>query len=83
MSKAVTFKQLQKTLYGSGFESQQAGSHVIFRHLRTGLVLTVPNNDQTARPIYVSNASSQIANSGIATASTFEKRLEKASEGAT
>jgi predicted RNA binding protein YcfA (HicA-like mRNA interferase family) len=82
MSKMVTFKQLQKTLNGFGFESQQHGSHVIFRHSKTGVVLTVPNTERTVRPIYVSSAARQIANSGIATASTFETRLEKAAKEA-
>jgi predicted RNA binding protein YcfA (HicA-like mRNA interferase family) len=83
MSKPVTFGQLQKTLNSFGFESQQAGSHVIFRHLKTGAVLTVPNTEGTVRPIYVSTAARQIANSGIATASTFEIRLEKAAKDGT
>jgi predicted RNA binding protein YcfA (HicA-like mRNA interferase family) len=78
MSKAVTFSQLQKTLNGFGFESQQLGSHVIFRHSRTGAVLTVPNIERTVRPIYVRTAARQIANSGIATASAFGTRLETA-----
>jgi predicted RNA binding protein YcfA (HicA-like mRNA interferase family) len=78
MSKAVTFKQLQKTLSGFGFEARPSGSHVIFRHSKTGVVLTVPNIEGTVRPIYVSNAAHQIANSGIATASTFEARLDQA-----
>lgn len=83
MSKAVTFKQLRETLTGFGFESaQNRGSHVIFRHAKTGVVLTVPNTGRIVRPIYVSNAGRQIANSGIATASTFECRLEKAANNA-
>jgi predicted RNA binding protein YcfA (HicA-like mRNA interferase family) len=82
MSKTVTFKQLQKTLNGFGFESREGGGHVIFRHSKTGVVLTVPNTEPTVRPIYVSNAAHQIANSGIATASTFEIRLEKAAQDA-
>jgi predicted RNA binding protein YcfA (HicA-like mRNA interferase family) len=81
MSKTVTFRQLQKTLNSLGFESQPVGGHVIFRHLKTGAVLTVPNTEGTVRPIYVSTAARQIANSGIATASTFESRLEKAGQG--
>jgi predicted RNA binding protein YcfA (HicA-like mRNA interferase family) len=81
MSKTVTFKQLEKTLHEFGFVSQQGGSHVIFRH-STGVVLTVPNTGRTVRPIYVSSAARQIANSGIATASTFEIHLEKAANNA-
>jgi predicted RNA binding protein YcfA (HicA-like mRNA interferase family) len=82
MSKPVTFAQLQKTLTGFGFEPEQRGSHVLFRHPETGVVLTVPNTERTVRPIYVSSAARQIANSGIATASTFETRLETAAKGA-
>ena len=82
MSKTVTFKQLEKTLHAFGFVSQQGGSHVIFRHSKTGVVLTVPNTERTVRPIYVSTAARQIANSGIATASTFETSLEKAANNA-
>jgi predicted RNA binding protein YcfA (HicA-like mRNA interferase family) len=80
MSKAVTFEQLQKTLMGFGFvKSAASGSHVIFRHDPTGVVLTMPHTG-TVRPIYVSTAARQIANSGIATASVFENRLEKATK---
>jgi predicted RNA binding protein YcfA (HicA-like mRNA interferase family) len=82
MSKTVTFKQLQKTLNGFGFESQPGGGHVIFRHSKTGVILTVRNTPSTVRPIYVSTAARQIVNSGIATASTFENRLEKAAKEA-
>jgi predicted RNA binding protein YcfA (HicA-like mRNA interferase family) len=82
MSKTVTFKQLEKTLHEFGFVSQQVGIHVIFRHSKTGAVLTVPNTGPTVRPIYVSTAARQIANSGIATASTFEIRLQKAANNA-
>jgi predicted RNA binding protein YcfA (HicA-like mRNA interferase family) len=78
MFKAVTFRQLQKALNELGFQSEELGSHVIFRHSKTGVVLTVPNTGQTVRPIYVSTAARQIVNSGIATASTFESKLGKA-----
>jgi predicted RNA binding protein YcfA (HicA-like mRNA interferase family) len=80
MSKGVTFEQLKKALNEFGFESQQGGSHVTFRHLGTGVVVTVPNTQGTVRPIYVSNAAHQIANSGIGTASSFEIKLEKATK---
>jgi predicted RNA binding protein YcfA (HicA-like mRNA interferase family) len=82
MSKTVTFDQLRETLNGFGFESQQRGAHVIFRHSKTGVVLTVPITERTVRPIYVSTSARQIANSGIATASMFEIRLEKAAKDA-
>lgn len=78
MSKMVTFKQLQAALNELGFESQQHGSHSIFMHPKTGTVLTVPNMDRMVRPIYVSTAARQIANSGIAAASAFEATLSKA-----
>lgn len=78
MSKAVTFKQLQRTLNGLGFESQHGGRHVTFRHPRTGTVLTVPNIEPTIRPIYVSTAARQVANSGIATMAMFGARLQRA-----
>jgi predicted RNA binding protein YcfA (HicA-like mRNA interferase family) len=74
----VTFDQLQKTLSGFGFEVQQGGSHVIFRHAKTGVVLSVGNTEPTVRPIYVSTAARQLANAGIATAAAFETRLEQA-----
>ena len=78
MSKTVTFKQLQRTLNEFGFEkSRQKGSHVIFRHSEKGVVVVVPNIGETVRPVYVKTAARQIANSGIATVSTFENRLEK------
>jgi predicted RNA binding protein YcfA (HicA-like mRNA interferase family) len=82
MSKTVTFKQLRKTPTGFGFESEEHGGHVVFRHPKTGVVLTVPSTERTVRPIYVSTAGCQIANSGIATPSTFEFRLVKAAEDA-
>ena len=82
MSKTVTFKQLQTTLNGLGFESQERGAHVIFRHSKTGAILTVPNTGRTVRPVYVNTAARQIANSGIATMSTFVTRLEKAAKDA-
>ncbi len=82
MSKTVTFKQLKKTLTEFGFEPEESGGHMIFRHVKTGVVLTVPSTERTVRPIYVSNAGRQIANSGIATTSTFESRLEKAAKDA-
>jgi hypothetical protein len=58
------------------------GSHVIFRHAKTGVVLTVPTIERTVRPIYVNTASRQIANSGIASTSTFEAKLEQAGKSA-
>jgi predicted RNA binding protein YcfA (HicA-like mRNA interferase family) len=82
MSKSVIFRQLQKTFGEFGFVAQQDGGHAIFRHPKTGATLTVPNIEGTVRPIYVSNAARQIANSGIATTSMFEVRLEKASKEA-
>jgi hypothetical protein len=78
MSKTVTFDQLRKTLNGFGFEAEQGGANVLFRHAKTGAVVTVPNTERTIRPIYVSNAACQIANSGIGTTATFEARLAKA-----
>jgi predicted RNA binding protein YcfA (HicA-like mRNA interferase family) len=82
MSKTVTFKQLRKTLTGFGFVSEERDGHMIFRHSKTGAVVTVPSTEPTVRPIYVSTAGRQIANSGIAPASTFELRLEKAAKEA-
>lgn len=81
MPRKVTFDQLRKTLDGFGFESQQRrGGHVIFRHPKTGVVLTVPNLEATVRPIYVSTAAHQIVSSGIATKAGFERSLEKAAK---
>jgi predicted RNA binding protein YcfA (HicA-like mRNA interferase family) len=80
MSKDVTFRQLQKALYDFGFESVERGSHVIFKHRKTGAVLTVPSNTEVIRPIYVSTAIRQVANSGITTASNFEVKLGQAAK---
>ena len=78
MSRMVTFKQMQTALNEFGFEAQQHGGHTIFRHPKTGAVLTVPNMDRVVRPIYISTAARQIANSGIAATSAFEATLAKA-----
>ncbi len=82
MSRTVTFKRLKKTLTAFGFEPEEHGGHIFFRHAKAGVVLTVPSTERTVRPVYVSNAGRQIANSGIATTSTFESRLEKAANEA-
>jgi predicted RNA binding protein YcfA (HicA-like mRNA interferase family) len=81
MSKTVTYEQLKNALSEFGFKPEQEGAaHVIFRHSKTGVVVTVPKMGKTVRPVFVSTAARQIANSGIATAKTFENRLEKAAE---
>ena len=80
LSKTVIFKQLQKTLNGFGFEVEPHGGHVIRRHPGTGAVLSVPNVERTVRPIYMTIAARQIANSGIATASAFETKLDNAAK---
>jgi hypothetical protein len=82
MSKPVTLWQLRKALDEFGFESQESRGHVIFRHSETGVVVTAPSTEPTVRRIYVSTAARQIANSGIATASSFERRLERAAKEA-
>ena len=74
----MTFKQLQRTLNEFGFEkAREKGNHVIFRHSEKGVIVVVPNIGDTVRPVYVRTAARQIANSGIATVSTFVSRLEK------
>jgi predicted RNA binding protein YcfA (HicA-like mRNA interferase family) len=85
VSQKVTFKQLQKTLNGLGFEARQSlsSSHVIFKHSKTGVVLTVPNSGPTVPPVYVNTAARQVANSGIATVTSFENKLERAGKDLT
>nr|WP_294524004.1 hypothetical protein [uncultured Rhodopila sp.] len=78
MTQPVTFAQLRDTLTGLGFVSDPSGGHVIFRHPKTGLVLTAPNAEGKVRPTYVVTAARQIANFGIATEAAFEARLAKA-----
>ena len=81
MSRTVTFKQLQKTLGELGFvQYRKTGGHVLFWHSETGAVLTLPMTE-SVRPIYVSSAARQIANSGIAASSAFEKKLGKSAKG--
>jgi hypothetical protein len=43
MTKPVTFGQLRDTLNGLGFVADPGGGHVIFRHSKTVLILSVPN----------------------------------------
>lgn len=78
MCDIVTFKDLQKALQELGFEPSEAGTHgahVIFRHLKKGVVLSVPHTTGPIRPIYVSTVARQLSNSGIASTSMFQKRL--------
>ena len=74
MSKRITFAQLKAALDRVGFQSRVAGTHMIFQHPK-GAILTVPANEAVVRPIVVSNAVRQVANTGIATASSFEAGL--------
>lgn len=77
MSRRVSFKQLRATLHGFGFDERPMGTHVIFKHTRTGVVVSLPGNEPTVRPIYLNTVVRQVANSGIATQAIFENRLEK------
>jgi predicted RNA binding protein YcfA (HicA-like mRNA interferase family) len=77
MSNTVTFAQLKKTLNDFGFQAKSSGSHVIFLHSKTGVVLTVPYTEGNVPSLYINTATRQVANSGIATVSTFQSRLQK------
>ena len=71
----VTFRQLDRTLKGLGFESIVNGDRAVFRHEKKDAILTVPTEDGAVRDIYVVNARRQVANSGIASADAFEAKL--------
>lgn len=81
MSKPVTSKQLVETLAALGFElDRQIGSHLLLKHDGTGAVLTLPQSTKPLRPIFVNTAARQVANSGIATVESFNRKLESAGQ---
>ncbi len=71
---------MKSTLNEFGIEFQPDGRHVIVRYSKSDIVLTVSNTERTIHLIYVNTAARQIANSGIATASSFETKLERAAK---
>lgn len=81
MSKSVTSQQLVDTLKALGFElNAQANAppnaHLLLKHDKTGAILTLPQSAKPLRQIFVNTAARQVANSGIATVESFNRKLE-------
>ena len=77
MSKRYfTFKQVESTLATFGFRPTKPGFHTIFRHQKTGVVVSIPSKPVQIDSVFVAAAGRQITNLGIAPKGEFEKRLQ-------
>ena len=63
--KTVKTRHLMKVLKQLGFMASRSGSHMIFRHSDTGLVVTVPGSRKEIPEIYLRSIMKQMQNYDI------------------
>jgi predicted RNA binding protein YcfA (HicA-like mRNA interferase family) len=77
MSKMVSTRVLTRALEKIGFAEVRSGkgSHRIFKHTETGLLVTIPGGHDSIRPVHLSAIRRQISNFDIASDIEFDKYL--------
>jgi predicted RNA binding protein YcfA (HicA-like mRNA interferase family) len=75
--RQVKLKTLVTTLEELGFEERIRGSHGIFSHPKTGLIITLPIRKKDVPSVYLRAAFKQILDRGITSEERLNELLEK------
>lgn len=76
MYKPILTEKFIRALKSLGFVSvRSSGSHMILKHTKNELIITISTGERELRPVYVKAISEQILGAGLITKSALEKLL--------
>lgn len=81
MPDSVRTQELAKALKHSGFSETRKGSHMVFRHGKTGLIVTLPAKTDKVPQVYLRSILRQLSNYNISHDDDVDKLLNRMREG--